>query len=163
MVAAGMFEYNFGDSEFLMLFLVLVTLPYAAERVPRPRLNGRRRSVTAAIRRPRSTARPPRRPHRSWSIGDLMLDQFVIGTVDRISPEAPVPVVRFDHETWRLGGAANVANNVVALGGRVEAIGVVGNDADGGRLLEDLARRRIGTGGIVERRVPLHDARSCGW
>ena len=46
-----------------------------------------------------------------------MLDHFVIGRVDRISPEAPVPVVRFDHETCRLGGAANVAHNVAALGG----------------------------------------------
>jgi rfaE bifunctional protein kinase chain/domain len=82
-------------------------------------------------------------------IGDLMVDQFVIGTVDRISPEAPVPIVRFDHETWRLGGAANVANNVIALGGRVDAIGVVGNDADGSRLLEDLAGRSIGTAGII--------------
>jgi rfaE bifunctional protein kinase chain/domain len=82
-------------------------------------------------------------------IGDLMVDQFVIGTVDRISPEAPVPIVRFDHETWRLGGAANVANNVVALGGRVDAIGVVGSDADGSRLLEDLAGRSIGTAGII--------------
>ncbi len=82
-------------------------------------------------------------------IGDLMVDQFVIGTVERISPEAPVPIVRFDHETWRLGGAANVANNVVALGGRVDAIGVVGNDADGSRLLEDLAGRSIGTAGII--------------
>jgi D-glycero-beta-D-manno-heptose-7-phosphate kinase len=82
-------------------------------------------------------------------IGDLMIDQFVIGTVERISPEAPVPIVRFDHETWRLGGAANVANNVVALGGRVDAIGVVGDDADGSRLLEDLAGRSIGTAGII--------------
>ena len=82
-------------------------------------------------------------------IGDLMVDQFVIGTVDRISPEAPVPIVRFDHETWRLGGAANVAHNVVALGGRVDAIGVVGNDADGSRLLEELAGRSIGTAGII--------------
>ncbi len=82
-------------------------------------------------------------------VGDLMVDQFVIGTVERISPEAPVPIVRFDHETWRLGGAANVANNIVALGGSVEAIGVVGNDADGARLLEDLAGRSIGTGGII--------------
>jgi D-beta-D-heptose 7-phosphate kinase/D-beta-D-heptose 1-phosphate adenosyltransferase len=82
-------------------------------------------------------------------IGDLMVDQFVIGTVERISPEAPVPIVRFDHETWRLGGAANVANNVVALGGRVDAIGVVGDDADGSRLLEDLAGRSIGTAGII--------------
>jgi D-beta-D-heptose 7-phosphate kinase/D-beta-D-heptose 1-phosphate adenosyltransferase len=82
-------------------------------------------------------------------IGDLMVDQFVIGTVDRISPEAPVPIVRFDHETWRLGGAANVAHNVAALGGRVDAIGVVGNDPDGARLLEDLSGRSIGTAGII--------------
>jgi rfaE bifunctional protein kinase chain/domain len=82
-------------------------------------------------------------------IGDLMVDQFVIGTVDRISPEAPVPIVRFDHETWRLGGAANVANNVVALGGRVDAIGVVGSDADGARLLADLAARSISTAGVI--------------
>jgi rfaE bifunctional protein kinase chain/domain len=82
-------------------------------------------------------------------VGDLMVDQFVIGTVDRISPEAPVPIVRFDHETWRLGGAANVAHNVAALGAQVQTIGVVGNDADGARLLEDLSRRSIGTAGIV--------------
>jgi D-beta-D-heptose 7-phosphate kinase/D-beta-D-heptose 1-phosphate adenosyltransferase len=82
-------------------------------------------------------------------IGDLMVDQFVIGTVDRISPEAPVPIVRFDHETWRLGGAANVAHNIVALGGRVEAIGIVGSDADGARLLTELAGRSIGTAGII--------------
>ena len=78
-----------------------------------------------------------------------MVDQFVIGTVDRISPEAPVPIVRFDHETWRLGGAANVAHNIVALGGRVDAIGVVGQDADGARLLDELAGRSIGTAGII--------------
>jgi D-beta-D-heptose 7-phosphate kinase/D-beta-D-heptose 1-phosphate adenosyltransferase len=82
-------------------------------------------------------------------VGDLMVDQFVIGTVERISPEAPVPIVRFDHDTWRLGGAANVANNIVALGGRVDVVGVVGHDSDGARLLEDLAGRSIGTGGIV--------------
>ncbi len=82
-------------------------------------------------------------------VGDLMIDHFVIGRVDRISPEAPVPVVQFDHETWRLGGAANVANNLVAMGGRVETIGVVGHDADASRLLSGLAERSIGIGGIV--------------
>ncbi len=82
-------------------------------------------------------------------IGDLMIDQFLIGTVDRISPEAPVPIVRFDHETWRLGGAANVANNIIALGGHAEAIGVVGADADGSRLLAELAQRSVGTSGVV--------------
>jgi D-beta-D-heptose 7-phosphate kinase/D-beta-D-heptose 1-phosphate adenosyltransferase len=82
-------------------------------------------------------------------IGDLMIDQFVIGTVDRISPEAPVPIVRFDHETRRLGGAANVAHNLAVLGARVETIGVIGVDADGTRLVEELASRSIGTAGIV--------------
>ena len=50
-------------------------------------------------------------------IGDAMLDTFIVGRVTRISPEAPVPVVTFDHETHRIGGAANVAHNVTALGG----------------------------------------------
>src|SRR6478752_5020535 len=71
-------------------------------------------------------------------VGDLMLDHFVIGRVDRISPEAPVPVVQFDHESFRLGGAANVANNVAALGGTVEIAGIVGNDAEGARLVAAL-------------------------
>ncbi len=78
-----------------------------------------------------------------------MVDQFVIGTVERISPEAPVPIVRFNHDTWRLGGAANVANNIIALGGHVDAVGIVGHDADGARLLEDLSGRSITTGGVV--------------
>ncbi len=82
-------------------------------------------------------------------IGDLMVDQFVIGNVDRISPEAPVPIVRFGHETWRLGGAANVANNIVALGGVVETVGVVGADTDATRLLQEMSIRSIGTSGIV--------------
>jgi len=82
-------------------------------------------------------------------VGDVMLDHFVIGRVDRISPEAPVPVVRFDHEEYRLGGAANVAHNVAALGGRADMIGVAGADAEADRLRADLGRLGIGTGGIV--------------
>ena len=81
-------------------------------------------------------------------LGDLMLDHFVIGRVDRISPEAPVPVVQFDHERYRLGGAANVAHNVAALGGRVEIAGLVGNDAEGSRLLAELREAGIGTGAV---------------
>ena len=50
-------------------------------------------------------------------VGDVMLDRFLIGRVSRMSPEAPVPVVVFDHEEFRLGGAANVANNLRELGG----------------------------------------------
>ena len=82
-------------------------------------------------------------------LGDLMLDHFVIGRVDRISPEAPVPVVQFDHESYRLGGAANVAHNVAALGGRVEIAGLVGNDAEGARLVGELREAGIGTGAVL--------------
>ena len=82
-------------------------------------------------------------------VGDVMLDHFVIGRVDRISPEAPVPVVRFEHETWRLGGAANVAHNIAALGGRVELVGVVGADAEAGQLRSAVAGLRIGHTGLV--------------
>ena len=77
-------------------------------------------------------------------VGDLMLDHFVIGRVDRISPEAPVPVVQFDHESFRLGGAANVAHNVAALGGSVEIAGLVGADSEGTRLLGALRTAGIG-------------------
>lgn len=82
-------------------------------------------------------------------IGDLMLDHFVIGRVDRISPEAPVPVVQFDHESFRLGGAANVANNLAALGGEVEIAGVVGSDPEGSRLTAALRTSGIGIGGVI--------------
>jgi D-beta-D-heptose 7-phosphate kinase/D-beta-D-heptose 1-phosphate adenosyltransferase len=82
-------------------------------------------------------------------IGDVMLDHFVIGRVDRISPEAPVPVVQFDHEEFRLGGASNVAHNVAALGGQPDLIGVVGDDAEAARLREELARLSIGATGLV--------------
>jgi rfaE bifunctional protein kinase chain/domain len=83
-------------------------------------------------------------------IGDLMLDHFVIGGVDRISPEAPVPVVRFEQETWRLGGAANVAHNAAALGARVHAIGLTGKDDAAATLRAELERLGIGSSGLVE-------------
>ena len=82
-------------------------------------------------------------------VGDLMLDHFVIGRVERISPEAPVPVVQFDHESFRLGGAANVAHNVAALGGTVEIAGVIGHDAEGARLMEALRAAGIGTAAVI--------------
>jgi rfaE bifunctional protein kinase chain/domain len=83
-------------------------------------------------------------------LGDVMIDQFVVGHVDRISPEAPVPVVMFDHEEYRAGGAANVAHNVVALGGHVTLLGVVGADEAGARLKRELTSRGIGTSDLVE-------------
>ena len=87
--------------------------------------------------------------HTVLVIGDVMLDQFVIGTVDRISPEAPVPVVRFAREDYRLGGAANVAANLRALGTRVELVAIVGADAEAARLRQDLERAGVGTSGLV--------------
>ena len=61
-------------------------------------------------------------------VGDAMLDKFIAGRVTRLSPEAPVPIVMFDHESHRIGGAANVAHNVTALGGRATLIAVTGHD-----------------------------------
>jgi D-beta-D-heptose 7-phosphate kinase/D-beta-D-heptose 1-phosphate adenosyltransferase len=73
-------------------------------------------------------------------VGDVMLDHFQVGRVDRISPEAPVPVVRFVREEFRLGGAANVAHNIAALGGRVRLIGLVGDDDAARELRAELDR-----------------------
>jgi len=82
-------------------------------------------------------------------IGDLMLDQFIWGSVERISPEAPVPVVRVSRESFHLGGAANVVHNIRALGGQVAVCGVVGHDAAGRRLLDDLRRIGAATAGVA--------------
>ena len=82
--------------------------------------------------------------------GDVMLDRFIVGRVTRISPEAPVPVVRFQSEHVRLGGAANVANNIAALGGRAVLVGAVGADAAGERLTEQLAAAGIAVDGLVQ-------------
>ena len=68
-------------------------------------------------------------------IGDAMLDRFIAGRVTRISPEAPVPVVTFDHETHRVGGAANVAHNVSALGGHASLVAITGEDDAAGTLM----------------------------
>ncbi|MGH8148644.1 MAG: D-glycero-beta-D-manno-heptose 1-phosphate adenylyltransferase [Steroidobacteraceae bacterium] len=72
---------------------------------------------------------------RVWVAGDLMLDEYVMGAVDRISPEAPVPVVRVRDTEYRLGGAANVARQAAVLGARVSLAGVVGTDPAGEQLL----------------------------
>jgi rfaE bifunctional protein kinase chain/domain len=82
-------------------------------------------------------------------LGDLMLDHFVWGRVDRISPEAPVPVVRVTEETQRLGGAANVAHNIRALGAMPVLVGLVGEDPHGEILLEAIRGQDIPIGGIV--------------
>lgn len=82
-------------------------------------------------------------------VGDLMLDRFLVGRVNRISPEAPVPVVVHDHDEFRLGGAANVAHNIVALGGRALLTGVVGEDEDGRHFRAEMAARGLGASALI--------------
>lgn len=82
-------------------------------------------------------------------IGDSMLDRFLWGKVDRISPEAPVPVVKLDRETRKLGGAANVAANIRALGAEVVLFGLIGRDDAGTWMQELLDERGINASGLV--------------
>jgi D-beta-D-heptose 7-phosphate kinase/D-beta-D-heptose 1-phosphate adenosyltransferase len=86
-------------------------------------------------------------------VGDVMLDRFIVGRVTRISPEAPVPIVQFVSEYSRLGGAANVAHNIVALGGRVSLVGIVGADEAAARLRDELQSTGIDASHLVEDRA----------
>lgn len=81
-------------------------------------------------------------------VGDLMLDVYLRGSASRISPEAPVPVVHVREEWQALGGAANVAANVVALGATCDLIGCIGDDARGASLEAELVRLGIGARGL---------------
>ncbi|MGH7465738.1 MAG: bifunctional heptose 7-phosphate kinase/heptose 1-phosphate adenyltransferase, partial [Longimicrobiales bacterium] len=82
-------------------------------------------------------------------VGDIMLDVYLRGSASRISPEAPVPVVRVDEEWRALGGAANVAANIVALGAGCDLIGCIGRDKAGDDLRTELSACGIGTEGLV--------------
>ncbi len=82
-------------------------------------------------------------------LGDVMLDRYLWGRVERISPEAPVPVVEVERESFTLGGAGNVAANLAALGARPMLFGAVGEDAEGQRLLDTLAARGVNAANVV--------------
>jgi D-beta-D-heptose 7-phosphate kinase/D-beta-D-heptose 1-phosphate adenosyltransferase len=82
-------------------------------------------------------------------VGDVMLDHFLFGRVQRLSPEAPVPIVEYDHDDYRPGGAANVAMNLSALGASVSLIGVVGEDDAAGQLRQRLADGGVDPEGLV--------------
>ena len=82
-------------------------------------------------------------------VGDVMLDHFLFGRTDRISPEAPVPVVRFTREEYRLGGAANVAHNACALGGIATLVGLVGQDEAASVVRRDLRASSIDDSRLV--------------
>lgn len=84
-------------------------------------------------------------------VGDLMLDEFIWGKVSRISPEAPVPVVQVDRETFYPGGAANVARNLREFTPQAAVFGLAGDDNAGARLRDLLASGGIETGGLVLR------------
>ena len=106
-------------------------------------------------RQPPNPERPPlheilarARDLAVWVIGDIMLDEYAVGSVDRISPEAPVPVLRVAQLEGRLGGAANVARQVAVLGAHVSLAGLIGNDPAGEQVL-----RLCSTPGIDTRAV----------
>ena len=83
------------------------------------------------------------RDSRVVIVGDIMLDRYLVGDTERLSPEAPVPVVTVRERHARLGGAANVAMNVAALGARSLLVGVVGDDGDGATIRQELAVARL--------------------
>lgn len=83
-------------------------------------------------------------------VGDLMLDEYLWGEVDRISPEAPVQVVAIQKEDFALGGAGNVVNNAVALGAKVSVVGVIGTGRNGRLLLKRFNELGVDTAGIIQ-------------
>lgn len=87
-------------------------------------------------------------------LGDVMVDEYVIGRVNRISPEAPIPVLGYSKKNRVAGGASNVANNLVSLGCEVYMSGMIGKDSVGDWLLEDLAQKGIHTDGFVREDRP---------
>ena len=92
-------------------------------------------------------------------IGDIILDEYLQGTVSRVSPEAPVPVLRPDDRELRLGGAANVASNVKSLGSKVELLGVVGKDTAAKELRELLKNKSIRTSLTNSEKTTVHKLR----
>ena len=83
-------------------------------------------------------------------VGDLMIDEYLWGETDRISPEAPVQVVSIKNEDYALGGAGNVVNNIVSLGAKVSAAGVIGVGRNGQFLRQKFDELGVDTGGIVQ-------------
>ncbi|MEY4929577.1 MAG: hypothetical protein RI909_301, partial [Bacteroidota bacterium] len=76
-------------------------------------------------------------------IGDVMLDSYIWGAVERISPEAPVPIVNVKKKDFRLGGAANVALNIASLGAKPILCALIGDDDDGKKLIQRLNEGKI--------------------
>src|SRR3989338_6047423 len=83
-------------------------------------------------------------------IGDVMLDKYLEGDVSRISPEAPIPILKVDKEINTPGGAANLANNIASLGATVYLFGAVGDDIAQRQLFQSLEEKGINTDNIVK-------------
>ena len=96
-----------------------------------------------------TTTLPEFTDHRILVIGDLMLDEYVWGDVDRISPEAPVQVVSVEREAFTLGGAGNVVNNLTALGASVSVAGVIGDGEDGRTMMDRFAALGADVSGVI--------------
>ena len=77
--------------------------------------------------------------------GDFMVDRYLYGNVNRISPEAPVPVISMEKEQLKLGGAGNVVNNLVSLGASVKVLGCIGNDKPGEFIIGAFSNDKINT------------------
>ncbi|MEI6891483.1 MAG: PfkB family carbohydrate kinase [Pontiella sp.] len=86
-------------------------------------------------------------------VGDLMMDRFIYGTVTRISPEAPVPVVHVSHEKAMPGGACNVASNLLALGGQAAMAGIIGKDRVGEELKKQLTAAGVSLNAVLENSI----------
>ena len=85
---------------------------------------------------------------RIMVVGDLILDEYIWGSVNRISPEAPVPILDTKSENLTLGGAANVAHNLIALGCEVSLVGAIGRDEKGDKLLSIVEEKNILSNGV---------------
>src|SRR5580704_17070722 len=96
------------------------------------------------------TIQQSQKPPAILVIGDLMIDHYVWGDATRLSPEAPVPIVNVKNESTTLGGAANVAQNLVALGAKVTLGGVIGNDTFGDQLTGMLTEEGIATDAMIK-------------
>src|ERR1041385_2642814 len=87
--------------------------------------------------------------HRLLVVGDVILDEYLIGRTDRLSREAPIPVLEFDRREYIPGGAANPSMNIVALGSDALQVGIVGDDPDAATLRDILRSRGIDPSGLL--------------
>src|SRR4051812_31813231 len=88
--------------------------------------------------------------HHAVLLGDLMLDRYLYGNAGRLSPEAPVPVIHYQREEYRLGGAGHVAADLAVLGAKVRVVGLVGEDEVGRMMRAKLAEHACDVSGLVE-------------